>query len=108
MVAEPVVGGFDGIVHVPARLRICGILRHVDRVEFATLRDTLDVTDAALSKHLKVLVDAGYAESTKVRSTARSDARRLTWIALTPHGRGVFDAHVEELRRIAAGSPGSG
>ena len=39
------------------RLRICGILSTVDEMQFAALRDTLDINDAACSKHLKVLVD---------------------------------------------------
>jgi DNA-binding MarR family transcriptional regulator len=57
-----------------------------------------------LSKHLKVLLDAGYVSMTKSPSQRRSDARRLTWIKQTRTGRHAFDAHMEELRRIAAGS----
>lgn len=104
MAPEPTVTGFDDTIHAPVRLRISGTLRRVDQIEFAVLRDTLGVTDATLSKHLKVLVEAGYATTTKSRSAARSDARRLTWIAQTRAGRAAFDAHVEELRRIAVGS----
>ncbi|MEV1295667.1 transcriptional regulator [Pseudonocardia sp. NPDC049635] len=97
-------GGFDDTIHAPVRLRISGILRHVEQIDFAVLRDTLGITDATLSKHLRVLVDAGYATTTKSRSATRSDARRLTGIAQTRSGRAAFDAHVAELRRIAAGA----
>jgi hypothetical protein len=31
----------------------------------------------------------------------RSDARRLTWIALTPAGRNAFGAHLRALQEIA-------
>lgn len=111
MAADPGTGvpaGFDDTIHAPVRLRISGILRHVEQVDFAVLRDTLGITDATLSKHVKVLVDAGYATTTKSRSAGRADARRLTWIAQTRPGRDAFDAHVEELRRIAVGYGGPG
>lgn len=102
------MAGFDDTIHAPVRLRISGTLRRIDQIEFAVLRDTLGVTDATLSKHLKVLVQAGYATTIKSRSATRSDARRLTWIAQTRAGRAAFDAHVEELRRIAVGfEPGT-
>ncbi|MEQ3551466.1 transcriptional regulator [Pseudonocardia nematodicida] len=110
MAADPAGGAgahaFDDTIHAPVRLRISGILRHVEQVDFAVLRDTLGVTDATLSKHLRVLVEAGYATTTKTRSAGRSDARRLTWISQTPAGRAAFDAHVAELRRIADGVDG--
>jgi DNA-binding MarR family transcriptional regulator len=96
---------FDETIHAPIRLRICGLLRHVEEMDFAVLRDTLAISDASLSKHLKVLLDADYVALTKTRSQSRSDARRLTWIKQTRAGRRAFDAHIEELRRIAAGFP---
>lgn len=94
---------FDETVHAPARLRICGLLRHVEKIDFAVLRDTLAISDASLSKHLKVLLDAGYVSMTKQPAQTRSDARRLTWISQTPTGTDVFDAHMHELQRIAVG-----
>ncbi len=96
---------FDGTIHAALRLRICGLLRHVDEIDFAVLRDTLKTSDATLSKHLKVLLGAGYLSMTKAASPTRTDARRLTWIKQTTTGRHAFDAHIEELRRIAVGFP---
>lgn len=95
---------FDELIHAPMRLRICGLLRPVDTMDFAILRDTLGVSDATLSKHLKALTDAGYASTTKSASAARSDARRLTWVGLTPVGRKAFGAHVRALQDIAGTS----
>ncbi|WP_165069602.1 transcriptional regulator [Marisediminicola senii] len=92
---------FDEVIHAPVRLRICGLLRRVDGMDFGVLRDTLSVTDATLSKHLKTLTDAGYVTLKKSASLARSDARRMTWVGLTADGRSVFDAHILALREIA-------
>lgn len=95
---------FDEIIHAPVRLRICGLLRPVDQLDFAVLRDALGVSDATLSKHLRTLVETGYVSSSKAASAGRGDARRITWLALTRAGQSAFDAHVRALQQIA-GSP---
>lgn len=95
---------FDETIHAPLRLRICGLLRRVDRLDFALLRDTLGVSDATLSKHVRTLSDAGYVTSRKTASAGRSDARRVMWLALTAAGRTAFDAHVRALQEIAGPS----
>jgi DNA-binding MarR family transcriptional regulator len=96
-------GTFNGLVHEPMRLRICGLLRAVDELDFAVLRDSLGISDAALSKHLKTLAAAGLVSSKKVSSPNRADSRRLTWLRLTDAGKTVFDGHIRALRQIAAG-----
>ncbi|MCC9198560.1 transcriptional regulator [Arthrobacter sp. zg-Y820] len=92
---------FDNIIHAPTRLRICGLMRAVNQMDFAVLRDSLGIADAALSKHLKTLSDAGYVRLAKAPSAHRKDARRLTWVGLTPAGQEAFDAHIRALREIA-------
>lgn len=92
---------FNDLIHAPTRLRICGLLRAVNQMDFAVLRDGLGISDATLSKHLKTLADAGYLQLSKAASADRQDARRLTWIGLTPDGKDAFDAHVRALREIA-------
>lgn len=99
-----IVPEFNDVIHSPMRLRICGLLRTVDELEFAVVRDTLDITDAHLSKNLKLLADAEVVSLRKERSSARPDARRLTWIALTGSGRRAVDAHLAALRQIADGT----
>ncbi|WP_403021190.1 transcriptional regulator [Salinibacterium sp. GXW1014] len=96
-------GGFSEVIHAPLRLRICGLLRSVDELDFAVLRDTFGVSDATLSKHLKTLADAGFVSSTKTASAARGDSRRITWLRLTAEGKRSFDDHVRALQQIAAG-----
>lgn len=92
---------FNEFIHSPTRLRICGLLRHVHELEFSVVRDTLDMNDANLSKNLKLLADAGFITLRKDSSPARSDARRLTWVALTTSGREVLEAHLVALAEIA-------
>lgn len=92
---------FDETIHAPVRLRICGLLRPVDQLDFAVLRNSLNVSDATLSKHLKVLTSTGYVSSSKATSVGRGDARRLTWLSLTRAGQSAFDAHVRALQQIA-------
>jgi DNA-binding MarR family transcriptional regulator len=89
---------FDETIHAPQRLRVCAILAAVDKAEFATLRDSLDVADSVLSKHLKVLVEAGYVTLDKPSGSGRV----RTWASLTRAGRAAFAGHVAELQRLAA------
>ncbi|MBC7593394.1 MAG: transcriptional regulator [Kineosporiaceae bacterium] len=101
MGAEP---RFNEVIHAPLRLRICGLLRVADEIDFAVLREALVISDVNLSKHLKALVEAGLVTTTKSASTGRTDLRRVTWCKLTGDGRNAFDAHVEALRLITAGA----
>jgi DNA-binding MarR family transcriptional regulator len=102
------VAAFDELIHAPVRLRICGILRRVDQIDFTVLRETLGVADASLSKHLKLLVDSGYASSRKASSAGRADRRQLTWLSLTPAGRRAFDGHMAALTEIAGAAAAQG
>ncbi|PWG64790.1 transcriptional regulator [Bifidobacterium callitrichidarum] len=89
------------MIHEPMRLRICGILATVDELQFAAIRDTLGMNDAACSKHLKTLADCGYVSVSKREA---DDSRHMVrWYAMTPAGRAAFDAHLAEIKRIAAG-----
>lgn len=90
---------FDPLIHEPTRLQLCGLLVTVREVEFATLRDSLDIADSVTSKHLKALQDAGYVELRKRRPTI---GRPRTWVALTTRGRSAFAGHLAELQRLAA------
>lgn len=92
---------FHEVVHAPTRLRICGLLRRAEEVEFSVIRDALELSDANLSKNLAVLANAGLVSVRKEASEKRSDARRLTWVALTGAGREVVEEHLAALRAIA-------
>ncbi|MGD8341149.1 MAG: transcriptional regulator [Gammaproteobacteria bacterium] len=88
--------GFDEVIHAPNRLQICAYLDSMAEVEFQVLRDFLDVSDSALSKHLKVLEEAGYLDLTK----RTANGRQRTWLALNRQGRNAYHAHVKTLKQI--------
>lgn len=92
---------FHEIIHAPTRLRLCGLLRRTEELEFSVIRNALGLRDANLSKNLAVLADAGLVSLRKEASEKRSDARRLTWVALTGPGREVVEEHLAALRAIA-------
>ncbi|WP_131682284.1 transcriptional regulator [Pseudarthrobacter sp. YALA5] len=90
--------GFSEVIHVPTRLRVCSILAEVGEAEFGVLRDALGLSDSVLSKHLKVLDQAGFVG---VRKGA-VNGRTRTWLSLTRAGQAAFKAHVLELRKLAS------
>lgn len=94
---------FDEVIHAPGRLQTCAVLAGADEVEFAIVREAVGVSDSVLSKHLKLLQDAGYVRLRK----AAAGGRQRTWIALTGAGRKAFAGHVAELTRMA-GLAGAG
>ena len=89
----------DVSIQPPARLRLMTTLTAVSEAEFATLRDTLGVSDSVLSKHVSALVAIGYVNSRK----GIHAGRRTTWISLTAAGRTALSAHVAALRELIAG-----
>ncbi len=94
---------FDPVIHAPTRLQLVAMLAVVEDAEFSVLREALEVSDAVLSKHLKVLGEAGYV--TLKKSTVSSRVR--TRVALTSAGRRAYAGHVAELQRLVASDPAS-
>lgn len=92
------VPSLDTVIHAPGRLQICALLASASEAEFATLREAVGVSDSVMSKHLKLLEEAGYIAARK----AAYNGRQRTWISLTPSGRKAFVAHVAELNRLAS------
>lgn len=90
--------GFSDIIHVPTRLRICAILAEAGEAEFGVVREALALSDSVLSKHLKVLEQAGFVGLRK----GTVNTRTRTWVYLTREGQRAFKAHVKEPRDLAA------
>jgi DNA-binding MarR family transcriptional regulator len=86
----------DPVIHPALRLRICAMLATGGDLGFASVRARLDVSESALSKHVKVLEKAGYVAIRK----AAAEARQRTWLALTPAGQTAFAAHAAALRSL--------
>jgi DNA-binding MarR family transcriptional regulator len=98
------VARFDEVVHAPNRLQICAILSAVESADFATVREGLGVADSVLSKHVRVLHEAGYVEIHK----ATCASRVRTSLSLTEAGRTAYDGHAAALRAIVGGEVVSG
>ena len=89
----------DEHVVAPVRLKLLTTLTAVSEAEFATVRDTLQVSDSVLSKHVGSLEAVGYVK----RRKGVHRGRRTTWIALTVRGRKALSAHVAALRALIDG-----
>jgi DNA-binding MarR family transcriptional regulator len=91
----------DDVIHAPVRLSIMAALAAADKAEFRFLRDTIEVSDSLLSKHIITLEEAGYVEVEK----AFVGKRPRTWLSLTSAGRHAFRDYVSVLKRLTEGSP---
>jgi hypothetical protein len=69
-----------------------------DWVDFAFVRDRLDLSDSALSKQFATLEDAGYITIER----PLSNRRRRVRVHLTEAGRAAFEGHVAALRAVVA------
>ena len=89
----------DPNVVAPARLKLLTTLTAVSEAEFSTIRDTLQVSDSVLSKHIAALEHVDYVK----RRKGIHRGRRTTWISLTPRGRAALSTHVAALRELIEG-----
>ena len=89
---------FDELIHAPTRLSLVAFLAATTWADFAVLRDSVGLSDSALSKQLTTLQEVGYVEIRKafVGKRPRTSAR------LTTVGRTAFDRHVLALQEIVA------
>lgn len=93
--ADP-TGGLDDVVHQRVRLGILTICREARRVEFSFLLEALGLTPGNLSRHLRVLEEAGLVRVDK----AFVDRRSKTWVTLTREGAKALSREVAALREI--------
>ncbi|GMA41430.1 winged helix-turn-helix domain-containing protein [Mobilicoccus caccae] len=87
----------DDVIHAPVRFSIVAALASVDQADFASVRDTVEVSDSVLSKQATALEQAGYVKIKK----GYVGKRPRTWLSLTKEGRAAFDNHLAALREIA-------
>lgn len=86
----------DDTVHQRVRLGILAVLAEADRADFGFLKETLDLTDGNLSRHLRVLEDAGYVTIEK----GYEDRRPRTWVNATRRGRRALAEHLNALQQL--------
>jgi len=91
---------FDELIHVPTRLSIVSLLAASEWAEFQFIRDSVGLSDSALSKQLTTLEQAGYVEIGRgfVGKRPRTSAR------LTTAGRAAFEQHVAALQEMVVRS----
>jgi DNA-binding transcriptional ArsR family regulator len=94
---------FDQLIHAPTRLAIVALLAAAEWADFKFIRDSVGLSDSALSKQLTALEEAGYVDIRKgfVGKRPRTSAR------LNTVGRAAFEQHVAALQEIVAGSGGT-
>jgi DNA-binding MarR family transcriptional regulator len=86
----------DDVVHQRVRLGIMAVLAEADVADFGFLKETLDLTDGNLSRHLQVLEDAGFVKVAKVFEGRRP----RTWISATRAGKAAFTSELAALREL--------
>jgi DNA-binding transcriptional ArsR family regulator len=89
---------FDELIHAPTRLAIVSLLAAAEWADFKFIRDSVGMSDSALSKQLTTLEEAGYVEIRKgfVGKRPRTSAK------LSATGRTAFAQHVAALQEIVA------
>ena len=97
---QRLMADLDPMVVAPARLKLMTALTAVSQAEFCTIRDTLQVSDSVLSKHVAALEGHDYVKPRK----GVHRGRRTTWLSLTPRGREALSAHVAALRELIDGA----
>ena len=79
-----------------ARLGIMSILMVEDRVDFSTLKDTLQLTDGNLASHLRALEEAEYLQVEKQFVGRKPN----TTYHATDAGREAFNSHLDALEQL--------
>lgn len=86
----------DDVIHQRVRLGILAVLVEADYADFTFLRDSLELTDGNLSRHLQVLEDAGLVTIEK-----RFEGRKpRTWVRATKKGRSSLAQHLRTLKAL--------
>ncbi len=91
--------GLERAIHEKARLGIMtSLVSNQEGLLFSDLKELCCLTDGNLSRHIKVLQDAGLVEDWKGFKQRRPQTR----YRLTPKGRKRFLGYVSELERVIA------
>ncbi|WP_406331632.1 winged helix-turn-helix domain-containing protein [Streptomyces sp. NBC_00203] len=101
---EPRRPTLDETIHHPTRLAVVAFLSACDEAEFATVRDSCEVSDSVLSKAASALEAAGYLDIRK----GYVGKRPRTWLSLTPDGHHALTQHIAALQDIASTARSAG
>jgi DNA-binding MarR family transcriptional regulator len=98
------VQALDDVVHQRTRLGLLAILNEVSRAEFGYLKDALELTGGNLSRHLRVLEDAGLIDVEK----GYEGRRPRTWLKITKRGRQALTEELAALKALVRHVEGNG
>lgn len=85
--------GLNPALLSPVRLSIVAALSEVERADFKSLGEVIELSDSALSKNLATLEEAGIVGIEK----GRINRKPRTWVRLTPAGDAALHVHLEAL-----------
>lgn len=88
----------DALTH-PVRFSLVAALSAADSIDFATVRDQLQVSDSVLSRQSSQLEELGIVAIKK----GYVGKRPRTWLSLTREGRTKWASHLAALQAIASG-----
>ena len=95
--------GLDRAIHERARLGVLtSLMAHPKGLSFADLKRLCRLTDGNLSRHLRVLQEAGLVEIAK----GYADNRPHTAVRMTPAGRRRFVDYLAVLERVVRDAAG--
>ncbi|MFF2192271.1 winged helix-turn-helix domain-containing protein [Streptomyces sp. NPDC058157] len=89
--------GLAPLLSSAVRLSIVAALAPVEKAEFASVRDLVEITDSALSKQVTRLEEEGWVAVEK----GRVGRRPRTWLRLTEDGLAGYRRHLAALTAIA-------
>ena len=87
----------DALTH-PVRFSLVAALNATESMDFATVRDQLQVSDSVLSRQASALDDLGIVTIKK----GYVGKRPRTWLSLSATGREQWRGHLAALHAIAA------
>ena len=90
------IGDLNKAFESRVRLGIMSILMVNDFVEFAALKEQLQITDGNLASHVAALEKLGYIRTRKQFIGRKPN----TSYAATPAGRKAFGEHLDALERL--------
>ena len=89
--------GLDKVIHERARLGILtSLVTHHQGLSFVQLKKLCSLTDGNLSRHIKVLSEAGFVSVEK----SFVDNRPNTFCRVTEAGQSAFATYIEVLETI--------
>ncbi len=93
---KSIISNIDKFFESRVRLGIMSILMIHEKVDFNTLKDTLNLTDGNLASHLRALENKKYTEYNKTFSGRKT----LTTYRATEKGKAAFSEHLNALEKL--------